>query len=69
MMDFHESDTPNVTKKGWQCWGDVYRHYLSKGYDNGYAAWRATEWETGQQRPDKRPGMIPDLMETEGLKR
>jgi len=26
-------------------WGDVFRHWVGKGYDHGYAAWVADAWE------------------------
>lgn len=29
----------------WRNWGDAYEANLRKGYDHGYAAWRAYEWE------------------------
>lgn len=29
----------------WKTWGDAYDANLRKGYDHGYAAWRADEWE------------------------
>ena len=28
----------------WSDWGEAYHHYLSKGYDNGAAAFAADEY-------------------------
>lgn len=29
----------------WKTWGDAFDANLRKGYDHGYAAWRADQWE------------------------
>ena len=31
-------------------WGDVYFSGLSRGYDPGYAAWKADQWEKRKKR-------------------
>ncbi len=34
----------------WKTWGDVFDANLRKGYDHGYAAWRADQWEKRQMK-------------------
>ncbi len=34
----------------WETWGDAFNANLRKGYDHGYAAWRADQWEKRQMK-------------------
>ena len=29
----------------WKTWGDAFNSLVARGYDHGYAAWRADVWE------------------------
>lgn len=31
-------------------WGDIYDRNLRRGYDHGYAAWVADQWEKKQRK-------------------
>jgi hypothetical protein len=37
-----------MARKKWESWGEVYYHYLRKGWDNGAAALAADQWERRQ---------------------
>ena len=36
-------------------WGDVYFFGLSQGYDNGFAAWNADQWEKRKAAKPRQP--------------
>lgn len=49
---YYQIETEPKDKRGYQTWGDVFRHYVSKGHDHGYAAFAADRWEATRQRID-----------------
>jgi hypothetical protein len=40
-----EKPLRRVAKRRWKSWGEVYNAALRSGYDHGYAAWKADQYE------------------------
>lgn len=43
-------ETGGKAKRKGTTWGDIFRRYLEKGYDHGYAAHMADEWENRHKK-------------------
>lgn len=44
-----------MPKRGFKDWGDVFHHYVDgKGFDHGYAAYRADQWRARMNKQTPR---------------
>jgi hypothetical protein len=48
-----------MARRVWTSWGEVFLYYLDvKGYDHGYAAYRADRWRQRQRAAEKKKGKV-----------
>lgn len=51
----------DMKKRKPHTWGSIYLNAIARGYDNGYAAWLAYNWERRQLKKQKKEAVAEGL--------